>query len=320
MTRPNELARLKRMLSGIHKLEANRAYPYSELSELFGCDEAETKRLLSDLANCCVEGRFLEFFYLDDQELPPEGGILTTGDFEELSAPKRLSQDESLALVCALDFLNDPETSELRQILAESCFAKEGESNSIKLFICSTSTMRVVGQLALLCEQHRYCKIEYAKPGENASTRTLRPFELPISESGIQYLYAFEDESSSFKLFRIDRIVCIEPLARHFEMTDYPTPELRELEATDSIVIQVKPDSKFDEREWAGAEELSPIGSIRRFEIPIADNPAWVARKIVASLGAITIEGNVTESLKRCIATFSREALADIERIKSNFC
>ena len=75
MTRPNELSRLKRMLSAIHELEANRVYSYIELSELFGCDVTETKRILADLANCCIEGRYLEFFYLDSLEFPPDGEI-----------------------------------------------------------------------------------------------------------------------------------------------------------------------------------------------------------------------------------------------------
>ena len=317
MTRPNELSRLKRMLSAIHELEANRVYSYIELSELFGCDVTETKRILADLANCCIEGRYLEFFYLDSLEFPPDGGILTTGDFEELSAPKRLSSDESLALVCALDFLNESATSDLRRKLASSCLAKDGDPNSIKLFICSTSTMHIVGQLALLCEQRRYCTIEYAKPGEGSVLRTLRPFELPFSDSGVQYLYAYEDDGESFKLFRIDRILRVEPMARHFNATDYPAPNLMDLFGDESIVIQVRPGCKFDAREWAGSIELSPIGAIRRFEIPVVGNPEWVARKIASSLGGITVEGDLPDNLVRSIANFARKALTDIQRLQS---
>ncbi|MCR5846040.1 MAG: WYL domain-containing protein [bacterium] len=319
MTRPNELSRLKRMLSAIHALEADRAYSFNELSELFGCDEAEVKRLLADLAGCCIDGRFLEFFYLDSRELPPDGGILTTGDFEELSVPKRLSRDESLALVCALDYLNDPVTSELRGKLAGSCLAKGSDPNSIKLFICSTSAMHVVGQLALLCEQRRYCTIEYAKPGEEPAFRTLQPLQLYFSESGVQYLYAYEDESESPKMFRVDRILGVEPLARHFKESGYPAPELLKLAESDSIVIQVQPGATFDEREWTGANELSPIGPIRRFEIPMVDDPAWIARKIASSFGSIAVEGNLPDSLARCIASFVHEALNDIERLQAEF-
>ncbi|MBR2521633.1 MAG: WYL domain-containing protein, partial [Coriobacteriales bacterium] len=234
-----------------------------------------------------------------------------------LSAPKRLSSDESLALVCALDFLNESATSDLRRKLASSCLAKDGDPNSIKLFICSTSTMHIVGQLALLCEQRRYCTIEYAKPGEGSVLRTLRPFELPFSDSGVQYLYAYEDDGESFKLFRIDRILRVEPMARHFNATDYPAPNLMDLFGDESIVIQVRPGCKFDAREWAGSIELSPIGAIRRFEIPVVGNPEWVARKIASSLGGITVEGDLPDNLVRSIANFARKALTDIQRLQS---
>lgn len=283
--------RARRLLALLHTLKPGTEVRLSKLAEAFDTDVAQLTRDL-ELLSCCgvsQHGDELVPIYVED------GVLVVFNPLPALGGAVRLSASEAHALIAALQAAGLGADDDLVRTLVAGSVAADIDAEQVERVVRSAATSGqadALKQVALALEKRRVVQLRYQNAGaQTASTRDVEPLAL-VNERGVWYLEAYCRKAEGLRTFRVDRITEALVTTQSFEPRGLAIHG-RAFVATDLPVATVRLDAgqEFSTREWPGAKaiERHDDGTLV-VEVPYAGT-GWVARQIVARLGAAQVVG-----------------------------
>ncbi len=273
-----------------------------------------------------------------------EPGIFVNINSKLLGSKPRLTFEESWALLLSLAFGGiDSETELSKKLESAACqFDFDSHTQAVDA-VCEIEDYLTLKTLALLCAQHRLAVIEYEQTknvdsqdenveGTSSSSSTglrkILPLEIYTDTNGQMYLFAHQYEKkignswlndSSTRVFKVSRIVDIEPLAQHEKNEQI----LKQKRTTNQQFLQAAPTARlaitnkcfFDKRTWINAEIVDIESDNFILEMPLHSNTAWISRSIASRLGEATVMKPT--SLSKDVSNTAKNILEEINQLEA---
>ena len=146
---------------------------------------------------------------LELMDLSFDSGYVTIHNAPTLQKPRSLNFDEIVSLLFGLDLIKEsiPSDSELQGKVTELIGRLSAKSPiSSKLRATDTVASSLRAQIEMAINSKKSLKIDYhSLYNDKFSNRVITPLELR-TESGIEYVFAYCNSATSFRVFRLDRM------------------------------------------------------------------------------------------------------------------
>lgn len=289
--------RLPRLLALVPYLQARPGIPVAEAAEDFGVTETQLRQDLELLWLCGLPGHGPG----DLIDLSFEGDSVTVTFDAGMHRPLRLTSDEALSLLVALQTLADVPGLAERDVVdrvtakieaAAGTQAKAPSGLTVNLQDRSTQRPDSDEHLAVLrrgLDQQRALDLTYYVAGRDETTeRVVDPMRLLLVE-GRSYLEAWCRRSGDVRLFRLDRIDAVQMLTEPARVPEAALPR----DVTTGVFQPSSEHEAVTLRLGAGArwvadyypcERVTEAGPALEIVLRVADL-RWV-RRLVLGLGA----------------------------------
>lgn len=301
------------MLALLPYLKQGETIALETLAAAVGASMAEVTADLTTLSYCGVPP------FTPDEMIDlaiDETTVTVYGAPPALDRPVRLSPREARALVAALEATgHGPDDALVTRLLAAA--AAEFDADALAATLrAGEQDAAVAGLYALLAEAadaSEKVRIEYftASSGTHSS-RVIHPHAL-VNDRGAWYVNATCETAGGPRTFRLDRIRQATPTGEHFSEAAPPSSVVPDADGLPVAVLRIAPGATHtEERDWPGAAfNVKPNGAVFA-EVPYS-SATWVARRVVAGLGAIdAIQTDEVRAAVREIAQAELDALADV--------
>ncbi len=308
--RPSDRDRARRLLSLLPHLSRKGRVRLADLAHAVGVDIHTLAEDLTTLSLCGTDARdprSLVAVHIDGDE------VVTFGEMPALDRPVRLTAAEARALATALESCGVQPEDPLLKRLADAATQVEDPRELAATVRATTSPGGVAhaySTLVAAAAAHRVCGIRYFSASRGTeSDRLVHPWQLLMSQ-GAWYLRGFCETAGEERLFRLDRITAVRPTGTPFtpprglEAPSGVAPSGTDLPRAEVVFAQDAPD--LNPRDWPGTEfERRKDGRVVA-SVPYAGT-GWVARKVVAKLGAA--EAVAPSELREAVAVLARRLL-----------
>ncbi len=289
--------------------------PLTELADTVGTTVPELVRDLTLLTMCGLPP-----FTPDEMiDLEIDGDVVRVISAPPaLDRPVRLSPREARALIAALEAAGYPTDHPLVEKLAAALLAP-ANIDELAATIAATpvdaSTAEIHATLAAAIDACEKVTIDYFKASAGTRTeRTIHPYAL-VNERGAWYVSAYCERAEAVRTFKLDRIRSATPTGERFEApSQHEAPSVApKPEGLPVAVLRIKPGTvQTEERDWPGAHfTIKPNGAVF-VEVPYG-SARWVARRVVAGLGAI--DAIETDDVRAAVCEIALEALELADRV-----
>lgn len=312
MSRVTASDRLKRLLTLLPWVAAQHGPTVGEVCERFALN---TEDLLSDIALVSMVG-IPPYSPGDLFDIVVEGGRVWVHLQPSFDRALRLTPEEALGLVAAGASLlavpgADPEGPLARGIakVASTLGVDADETIDVDLGHASASVLHA---LQAAGDAGHRVRIEYYAHGRDETTvRDIDPYRV-YADHGQWYVVAFDHLRDEERLFRVDRVLSVEPLDDTFE----PPEEVRTLglfEARDGdprVVLELQPEAGWVAEVYP-VEQVESVGEGRlRVTLAISARP-WLER-LLLRLGprARVVEVTGDDDLADCAKKAAQRVLA----------
>ncbi len=162
-------------------------------------------------------------------------------------------------------------------------------------------------------KETRVMEIEYHARGGNQSVRKIEPHAL-VFKQNVWYVYAFCQNRTEFRLFRLGRMVSLlklnEPFTkRPFTKSDIPLHFWTNDADTVTARFSVSAAAFADAQDWLGVENLRQVNGDWQAEVTLPDDDALVLK--IVSLGAgikvlspTSLQQKVADQAKRIVENY----------------
>jgi len=296
--------RLTRVLAVMRELKPNTTIPIAELSERTGLSPQTLAKELTILSLCSGDPRDpLSFIPV----LVDGASVDVFGQMPALERPIRLTSAEVAALIAALEIAGVPSEDPLFATLTSASSPGARIEDVERMVMASSAASpdfaEVLRRISLGIESGRAIEIEYQSAGSDTpQRRTVEPTGT-LRDRDTWYLRAWCRQAEAERTFRFDRICDIRVTGESFaprSMTPAGSPLVTE--GLPVARLRLTPGLELAEAQWPGlkvVEQLADGSSLA--DVPFAGH-AWLARQVVAHLGAIEVLG----------PSEVREAVADL--------
>lgn len=307
--------RARRVVALLGHLTPGSALPLADLAARVGATPDELAHDLETLSLCGVAP------YSPDQlvEVFVEDGMVETyAPLPAVSGAVRLSTAEAEALSAALAAAGFTAADPLvERLLAatSSAFSAESLERTLRSAVAGHDSA-VYEILAQTLAAEQAVRITYQRDGDTEPhDRVIEPLRL-FADRGAWYVAAWCRTADEPRTFRVDRIRAAEPTAEPFDRAarvaaggagDVATAF--DASGLPSARLRFAPGEPFVEREWPGGRvEGTETDGATIATVPIG-RLAWVARRVVARLGAV--EALAPAELREEVARIAAARIAE---------
>ena len=283
------LERTERLLDLVPYLATHQGIPIEELAREFGVTKTQLTEDLYTLWMCGLPG----YTALELMDLSFDTGYVSISNAETLAHPRVLNRDEVLALILGLEALQadaDSHRIDLGETISQLV------SKLIGLVDTSVQQKVKAGTRALSIERaviekaiHSRGSVEisyHSISRDEVSKRVIHPLEFSLSNE-IDYVLAYCELTTSYRTFRLDRIVDAKPN----EVSSPTSPHLGSVSTVDRIRLTLNVSSRLrDVAERFNLDFAPPaLKSDRTLEVE-SFSIDWAIRTIMSLGGEVSLE------------------------------
>jgi proteasome accessory factor C len=287
MTPKNE-TRFARILRMVPFLSSHQGIEIREACEIFGVSERELIADLNLLWVCGLPG----YSHLELIDVQFDAGYISIANAGAIAKPRRLTYEESSALIVALNSLLlsvDTQTKEsILNLINKLVKISERADPKVSIDISKLSTQPDLLLIDNAIAANLQISIDYYSPtSDKLTTRDVAPLEYLVDSSGERYLYAWCYSANDFRQFKIDRIRGLR--ATHTKVTKFE--QLSKLSKTPDNFIELELNEKalWFAEEWSiqnlirNQSDEGFIGTVK------LHNHEWAIRAVLALSGEMKI-------------------------------
>ena len=226
-------------------------------------------------------------------ELDEDGFLEVTGAMPALDRPLRLSFEQALALVLALEIAGYAPGDPLVETLSRGAGdgARRLDVTLLARMLQVTPTTAAPAAFEAVSEAlttRRGLAITYRRGDATLSKRVIEPYLL-FAEDNQWYVTAYCHLRGQTQNFRLDRIESAR-LTSARSATKAVTPRALQPEGLALARLRFTDAERFSEREWPGARVKGRHGAALEVDVPYAaGSDEWFARHICGGAGQITV-------------------------------
>lgn len=302
-----------RMLTLVPWLLERPGASFTEIATTFGVDEATVRRDLGALDFCGLPGLGGGDLF----EVSTVGDRVVVRMADELKRPLRPTPREALRLVLTVDAVADvvgDEVPALRSAL-DKIRAAFGIPPSTA-DVVDADDPRVLSGLRAAVRAGRQVTLSYqGRAAEQARRRVVDPWALHVLD-GTWYLQAHDHASGQRRVFRLDRIVAVEPGQRAIEVPrpeELPPPRYVPGPDDLTVTLDLRPEGRWIVDAVVADEVEEAAGGHATVRLR-TDAPGWVARLVLMAAGAaqvvepLEVAEEVTRLARRARARYDERA------------
>ncbi len=255
-------------------------------------------------------------------ELDEDGYLEVTGAMPALDRPLRLSFEQALALVLALEIAgytpDDALVEKLSRIMRDD--ARPSDIAQLARMLRAGSpggsvpaTFEAVTQALT---ENRALMIDYRRGDGTLTTRTIEPWLL-FAEGDQWYVTAFchlRGQAQNFRLSRIEKAELGEPLARGSAADpEESAPSALDTSGLPLARLRFADPALFNAHDWPGSHIVGHPGGALEIDVPYAAaSGEWFARHVCAGAGSITVR--FPEEAKALVRDYALGQLESLRR------
>ena len=283
------LERTERLLDLVPYLATHQGIPIEELAREFGVTKTQLTEDLYTLWMCGLPG----YTALELMDLSFDTGYVSISNAETLARPRVLNRDEVLALILGLEALQgdaDSHDTELGETISQLVSKLIGlvdtsVQQKVKAGTTALSIQRAVIESAI--HSRGSVVISYHSISrDEVSTRVIHPLEFSMSNE-IDYILAFCELTTSYRTFRLDRIVAAKPS----EVSSPTSPHLDSVITAERIPLILNVGSRLRDVAERFNLDVAPqalkSGTTLKVESFTTD---WAIREIMSLGGEVSLE------------------------------
>ncbi|NDF02122.1 MAG: WYL domain-containing protein [Actinobacteria bacterium] len=307
MTTKNE-TRFARILRMVPFLSSHQGIEIREACEIFGVSERELIADLNLLWVCGLPG----YSHLELIDVQFDGGYISIANAGAIAKPRRLTYEESSALIVALNSLLlsvDSQTKEsILNLINKLVKISERADPKVSIDISKLSIQPDLHLIDKAIAANLQISIDYYSPtSDKLTTRDVAPLEYLADSSGGRYLYAWCYSASDFRQFKIERIRGIR--ATHTKVTKFEPLSESSKNLDNFIELELNEKALWFAEEW-GIRNLirnqSDEGFIGTVKL---HNHEWAIRAVLALSGEMKIPSDTV--LRQEVADRAAASLAN---------
>ncbi|MSO33241.1 MAG: WYL domain-containing protein [Candidatus Nanopelagicaceae bacterium] len=307
MTSKNE-TRFARILRMVPFLSSHQGIEISEACEIFGVSERELIADLNLLWVCGLPG----YSHLELIDVQFDRGYISIANAGAIAKPRRLTYEESSALIVALNSLLlsvDTDAKEnILNLINKLVKISERADPKVSIDISKLSIQPDLLVIDKAITANLQISIDYYSPtSDQLTTRDVAPLEYLADSSGGRYLYAWCYSANDYRQFKIERIRGIR--ATHTKVTKFAQLSKLSRNPDNFIELELNEKALWFAEEWGIRNMIrnqSDEGFIGTVNL---HNHEWAIRAVLALSGEMRIPSDTV--LRKEVAARAAASLAN---------
>jgi len=289
-------------------LSTHQGIAIKEACEIFEVSERELIADLNLLWVCGLPG----YSHLELIDVQFDGGYISISNADPISKPRKLSYEESSALIVALNsLLLNVDTASREQILNLIGKLVKISKRIDPMVSIDVSTLAKLPEINLIDQaihEDLQLSIDYYSPTtDNLTSRVISPLEYLEDSSGRKYLYAWCHSAEDFRQFKLERIRAVR--ATQSKAIKFGPSSKTIVSQKNSIELELNEKALWFAEEW-GIQNLERNQSDEGFIGTVnLHNHEWAIRAVLALAGELRIPKD--EVLRKEVAERAAAALAN---------
>ena len=289
-------------------LSTHQGISIKEACEIFDVTERDLIADLNLLWVCGLPG----YSHLELIDVQFDGGYISISNADPISRPRKLTYEESSALIVALNsLLLNVDTQSREQIvdlIAKLVKISERVDPIVSIDVSTLAKLPEINLIDKAIVENLQLSIDYYSPTTDSLTsRVIAPLDYIEDSSGKRYVYAWCYGAEDFRQFKLDRIRTVKDTdekALKFETSSKSIRSQR-----NPIELELNEKALWFAEEW-GIQNLERNPANQGFVGTVnLHNHEWAIRAVLAMGGDLRIPKDAI--LKREIAVRAAAALAN---------
>ena len=289
-------------------LSTHQGISIKEACEIFNVTERDLIADLNLLWVCGLPG----YSHLELIDVQFDGGYISISNADPISRPRKLTYEESSALIVALNSLllnvENQSREQIVNLIAKLVKISERVDPIVSIDVSSLAKLPEIHLIDKAIIENLQLSIDYYSPTTDSLTsRVIAPLEYIEDSAGKRYVYAWCYGAKDFRQFKLERIRAVKDKNEKAEKFEIPSKPLQS--QRNSIELELNEKALWFAEEW-GIQNLERnladqgfIGTV------ILHNHEWAIRAVLALGGDLRIPKDAL--LKQEIAARAAAALAN---------
>jgi proteasome accessory factor C len=289
-------------------LSTHQGISIKEACEIFNVTERELIADLNLLWVCGLPG----YSHLELIDVQFDGGYISISNADPLSRPRKLTYEESSALIVALNSLllnvENQSREQIVNLIAKLVKISERVDPIVSIDVSTLAKLPEIHLIDKAIIENLQLSIDYYSPTTDSLTsRVIAPLEYIEDSAGKRYVYAWCYGAKDFRQFKLERIRAVKDKNEKAEKFEIPSKPLQS--QRNSIELELNEKALWFAEEW-GIQNLERnltnqgfIGTVN------LHNHEWAIRAVLALGGELRIPKDAI--LKQEIAARAAAALAN---------
>jgi proteasome accessory factor C len=289
-------------------LSTHQGISIKEACEIFNVTERDLIADLNLLWVCGLPG----YSHLELIDVQFDGGYISISNADPISRPRKLTYEESSALIVALNSLllnvENQSREQIVNLIAKLVKISERVDPIVSIDVSTLAKLPEIHLIDKAIIENLQLSIDYYSPTTDSLTsRVIAPLEYIEDSAGKRYVYAWCYGAKDFRQFKLERIRAVKDKNEKAEKFEIPSKPLQS--QRNSIELELNEKALWFAEEW-GIQNLERnladqgfIGTV------ILHNHEWAIRAVLALGGELRIPKDAI--LKQEIAARAAAALAN---------
>jgi proteasome accessory factor C len=289
-------------------LSTHQGISIKEACEIFNVPERDLIADLNLLWVCGLPG----YSHLELIDVQFDGGYISISNADPISRPRKLTYEESSALIVALNSLllnvENQSREQIVDLIAKLVKISERVDPIVSIDVSSLAKLPEIHFIDKAIIENLQLSIDYYSPTTDSLTsRVIAPLEYIEDSAGKRYVYAWCYGAKDFRQFKLERIRAVKDKNEKAEKFEIPSKPLQS--QRNSIELELNEKALWFAEEW-GIQNLERnltnqgfIGTVN------LHNHEWAIRAVLALGGDLRIPKDAI--LKQEIAARAAAALAN---------
>jgi proteasome accessory factor C len=289
-------------------LSTHQGISIKEACEIFNVTERDLIADLNLLWVCGLPG----YSHLELIDVQFDGGYISISNADPISRPRKLTYEESSALIVALNSLllnvENQSREQIVNLIAKLVKISERVDPIVSIDVSTLAKLPEIHLIDKAIIENLQLSIDYYSPTTDSLTsRVIAPLEYIEDSAGKRYVYAWCYGAKDFRQFKLERIRAVKDKNEKAEKFEIPSKPLQS--QRNSIELELNEKALWFAEEW-GIQNLERnltnqgfIGTVN------LHNHEWAIRAVLALGGELRIPKDAI--LKQEIAARAAAALAN---------
>jgi proteasome accessory factor C len=289
-------------------LSTHQGISIKEACEIFNVTERDLIADLNLLWVCGLPG----YSHLELIDVQFDGGYISISNADSISRPRKLTYEESSALIVALNSLllnvENQSREQIVNLIAKLVKISERVDPIVSIDVSTLAKLPEIHLIDKAIIENLQLSIDYYSPTTDSLTsRVIAPLEYIEDSAGKRYVYAWCYGAKDFRQFKLERIRAVKDKNEKAEKFEIPSKPLQS--QRNSIELELNEKALWFAEEW-GIQNLERnltnqgfIGTVN------LHNHEWAIRAVLALGGELRIPKDAI--LKQEIAARAAAALAN---------